>query len=245
MRNLGFVIVAGLAALASTRGWCNVPPHCPGQVDCNGDGSECAPKKDCCPKNRAAAKRACGGVACDSCAGTLDYDKALKEQLKRAQAVQDGTDAAQAQASNGSPDDVAMKDAAAAAPKADDAPATAKSADYPDKIPDDAKQLTKTTYGYPDDPDGDSNTRAGIGTRNMRLAPGDVALPQSFARSEGLTPGDYVWVCDNGGGCGRYRYADTVPNSRSIDFYNPNTSQSSVNRDPTNGKKYRVFPADN
>ena len=71
-----FLVALGLAAVhpgdcRAVGSPATFASKCPGQYDCNGNGTECAKSKDCCTRNvaKAAAKCAEMGCSCDSCSG--------------------------------------------------------------------------------------------------------------------------------------------------------------------------------
>ncbi len=69
-QNSILLVAATLAVFFSVE--CRARADCAGAFDCKGDGTECAPRKDCCTRNMAEAAARCKamGCACDSCAGT-------------------------------------------------------------------------------------------------------------------------------------------------------------------------------
>ncbi|MCX5788692.1 MAG: hypothetical protein NTX64_09360 [Elusimicrobia bacterium] len=79
--NGAFVVTLMLAALLPIEcravagpGAFGSASKCPGQYDCNGNGTECAKSKDCCSRNVAQAAARCKamGCTCDSCGGSHD-----------------------------------------------------------------------------------------------------------------------------------------------------------------------------
>ncbi|MCX5788810.1 MAG: hypothetical protein NTX64_09950 [Elusimicrobia bacterium] len=91
--DLAFIVGAALALLLPIE----ARSACPGAYDCNGNGSECAPTKDCCSKNAAAAAAKCKamGVTCDSCSGANDWKDALNNKLQKNDSESLGDSAAQ------------------------------------------------------------------------------------------------------------------------------------------------------
>ncbi len=81
-----------------------------------------------------------------------------------------------------------------------------------------------TQYGYDDDPQGDSNTRAGLGIQNRRLEEGvSLALSRGAAKALGVKPGDWVKIeYKNKGGTQIRRNDDRAPQGDvRADLYNP------------------------
>ena len=79
--NLALIVAAAIALLLPVE----ARSACPGAYDCNGNGTECAPTKDCCKKNAAAAAAQCKAknMACNSCSGASDWKDALNDKLQK------------------------------------------------------------------------------------------------------------------------------------------------------------------
>jgi hypothetical protein len=77
-----------------------------------------------------------------------------------------------------------------------------------------------THFGYPGDPDGDNNSRAGIGDNNNRMTPlYSAAVKQSDAQKWGLHKGQVFLYRGH-----TYEYDDTIPESdpgSRVDVYDP------------------------
>ncbi|HEY1556743.1 MAG TPA: hypothetical protein VGF94_18030 [Kofleriaceae bacterium] len=89
-------------------------------------------------------------------------------------------------------------------------------------------QMQVTQYGYPHDPDGDSQTRAGHGAYHDLAANRSVALTDSGLRALGLSRsqvrGGSEWVNINlrGGGTLHRRIDDRAPEAnKRVDVYQP------------------------
>lgn len=85
-----------------------------------------------------------------------------------------------------------------------------------------------TQYGYPNDPYGDSDTRAGRGAYHPLARDRSIALTDSGLRALGLTPGlarhgnQWVDIHLRGGGVLHRRIDDRAPESnRRVDVYQP------------------------
>ncbi|MCX5788691.1 MAG: hypothetical protein NTX64_09355 [Elusimicrobia bacterium] len=226
MKNLAPFIVAGglLAALSVASAAQDFRGACGGQYDCKGNGTECAPVKDCCSANKAKAQAACKriGCKCDSCGGILDC--ALNSSLK----------------------DAALKGDDGLGSGAEEAGSASKADDS--GLPAEAKKNvgTASVYGYGEQ-NPDANTLKGIGIQDRPLTeggfterdPGAFALSPQVANSLGAKPGDLIGVRAPDGHDYFGYYQDRVPpssgNGREIGFYVPGGNEQFANHNLLNG----------
>jgi hypothetical protein len=91
--------------------------------------------------------------------------------------------------------------------------------------------LAKTTqFGYSNDPQGDSLTRAGVGMLDNPLTAHSAALTKSMQAMENAQPGDVIETIDPKTGGKRYSYfADRAPElDARVDLYQPQGFDKSI-----------------